>query len=42
MYVSGVFCDLARAFDNVNHELLLYTLECYDIHGKTPDWFKSY
>jgi hypothetical protein len=42
MYVSGVVCDLAQAFDSVNYELLLYKLEYYGIQGKILDWFKSY
>lgn len=42
MYVSGVVCDLAQAFDSVNHELLRYKLEYYGIQGKILDWFKSY
>jgi len=36
MYVSGVVCDLAQAVDSVNHELLLYKLEYYGIHGENP------
>jgi hypothetical protein len=42
MYVSGVVCDLAQAFDSVNHEILLYKLEYYGIQGKILHWFKSY
>ena len=42
MHVSGGFCDLEKAFDSVNHELLLYKLEYYGIQRKILDWFKSY
>lgn len=42
MYVSGVVCDVAQAFESVNYELLLYKLEYYGIQGKILNWFKSY
>jgi len=41
MYVSGIFCDLAKAFDCVNHEFLLSKLNYYGIQGEILDWFKS-
>ena len=42
MYISGIFCDLAKVFDCVNHELLLFKLNHYGIQGEILDWFKSY
>ena len=42
MYVSGIFCDLAKAFDCVNHEVLLFKLNYYGTQGEILDWFKSY
>jgi hypothetical protein len=42
IHVGGIFCDLAKAFDCLNHERLLAKLHFYDIQGVTADWFRRY
>ena len=41
-FTIGVFIDLSKAFDTVDHNILTAKLERYGVTDKNLDWFKNY
>ena len=41
-YSLGIFWDFSKAFDTVNHEILIEKLNYYGIRGLASKWFTSY
>ena len=41
-HATGVFVDLKKAFDTVDHEILIKRLNFYGVRGVGNDWVKRY
>ena len=41
-FTLGVFVDLSKTFDTVNHDILLTKVTSFGIIGSYIDWFNSY
>jgi len=42
LHVVGIFLNVFKAYDVINHDSLLYRLESYGVKGNLNLWYKSY
>ena len=40
--VGVIYMDLSKAFDSLNHELLIAKLKCYGVDQNAVEFFRSY
>ena len=42
LQIDSIYTDFSKAFDKVDHELLIFKLEKYGIRGSLLEWIKSF
>ena len=41
-FTVGTYIDLKKAFDTIDHSILLEKLQCYGIRGLSLNWINSF